>query len=134
MADIRREYSLGSLRRADLDANPIPQFNQWFAQASGGSRWRKIGIALFKLWHAILVHVPTDVNAVTLATVSKDGQPSAREVLLKGADERGFVFFTNHDSHKGRELSGNPNAALTFYWPDLERQVCVNGSVQKISR
>jgi pyridoxamine 5'-phosphate oxidase len=134
MADIRREYSLGSLRRADLDANPIPQFNQWFAQASGGSRWRKIGIALFKLWHAILGHTPSDVNAVTLATVGKDGQPSAREVLLKGADERGFVFFTNHDSHKGRELAGNPKAALTFYWPDLERQVCVNGSVQKISR
>jgi pyridoxamine 5'-phosphate oxidase len=134
MADIRREYSLGSLRRADLDANPIPQFNQWFAQASGGSRWRKIGIALFKLWHAILGHTPTDVNAVTLATVGKDGQPSARKVLLKGVDDHGFVFFTNHDSHKGRELAANPNAALTFYWPDLERQVCVNGSVQKISR
>jgi pyridoxamine 5'-phosphate oxidase len=134
MADIRREYSLGSLRRADLNANPIPQFNQWFAQASGGGRWRKIGIALFKLWHAILGHTPTDVNAVILATVGKDGQPSARMVLLKGVDERGFIFFTNHDSHKGRELSGNPNAALTFYWPDLERQVCVNGSVQKISR
>ena len=133
MADIRREYSLDSLRRVDLDANPIPQFNQWFAQASGGSRWRKIGIALFKLWHAILGHTPTDVNAVTLATVSKDGQPSARAVLLKGADERGFIFFTNYDSHKGRELAGNPNAALTFYWPDLERQVCVSGSVQKIS-
>jgi pyridoxamine 5'-phosphate oxidase len=134
MADIRREYSLGSLRRADLDANPIPQFNQWFAQASGSSRWRKIGIALFKLWHAILGHTPTDVNAVTLATVNKNGQPSARKVLLKGVDDHGFVFFTNHDSHKGRELAGNPNAALTFYWPDLERQVCVSGSVQKISR
>jgi pyridoxamine 5'-phosphate oxidase len=133
IADIRREYSLGSLRRADLDANPIPQFNQWFAQASGGSRWRKISIALFKLWHAVLGRTPSDVNAVTLATVGKDGQPSAREVLLKGADERGFIFFTNYDSRKGRELADNPNAALTFYWPDLERQVCVSGLVQKIS-
>ena len=133
IADIRREYSLGSLRRADLDANPIPQFNQWFAQASGGSRWRKIGIALFKLWHAFLGHVPIDVNAVVLATVSKDGQPSARAVLLKGADERGFVFFTNYDSRKGQELAGNPNAALTFYWADLGRQVCVAGAVNKLS-
>jgi pyridoxamine 5'-phosphate oxidase len=74
------------------------------------------------------------VNAVTLATISKDGRPSARAVLLKGADERGFIFFTNYDSRKGQELAENPNAALTFYWPDLERQVCVSGSVQKISR
>ena len=133
MADIRREYSLGSLRRADLDANPIPQFNQWFVQASGGNRWRKIGIALFKLWHAVLGHTPSDVNAVTLATVGKDGRPSARAVLLKGVDERGFIFFTNYDSRKGRELADNPNAALTFYWPDLERQVCVAGAVGKLS-
>jgi pyridoxamine 5'-phosphate oxidase len=133
MADIRREYSLGSLRHADLDANPLAQFNQWFAQASAGSHWRKIGIALFKLWQAILGHAPTDVSAVTLATASKDGKPSARAVLLKGADERGFVFFTNYDSRKGLELAENPNAALTFYWADLERQVCVSGSVQKIS-
>jgi pyridoxamine 5'-phosphate oxidase len=134
MADIRREYSLGSLRRADLDANPLTQFNEWFAQAASRSRWRKIGIALFKLWHAILGHAPTDVTAVTLATVSKDGRPSAREVLLKGTDERGFIFFTNYDSRKGQELAENPNAALTFYWPDLEREVCVSGLVQKISR
>ena len=134
MADIRREYSLGSLRRADLDANPLMQFNEWFAQAASGSRWRKIGIALYKLWHAILGHTPTDVNAVTLATASKGGQPSARAVLLKGVDERGFIFFTNYDSRKGQELAENPNAALMFYWPDLERQVCVGGSVQKISR
>ena len=127
MADIRREYSLGSLRRADLDTNPLTQFNEWFAQAASRSRWRKIGIALFKLWHAILGHTPTDVNAVTLATIRKDGQPSAREVLLKGADERGFIFFTNYDSRKGQELAENPNAALTLYWPDLEREVCVGG-------
>jgi pyridoxamine 5'-phosphate oxidase len=133
MADIRREYSQGSLRRADLDANPVAQFQNWFAQAASGSRWRKIGIALFKLWHAILGHPPADVNAMTLATVGKDGKPSTRTVLLKGVDERGFVFFTNYDSRKSRELAENFNAALTFYWAGLERQVCVGGAVTKLS-
>jgi len=132
IADIRRDYSTGELRRADLDANPVAQFNSWFALASAGGRWRKIGIALFKLWHAVLGHSPADVNAMVLATVDKSGRPSARNVLLKGVDARGFIFFTNHDSRKGLELAENPNAALTFYWPDLERQVCVAGSVQKI--
>ena len=134
LADTRREYALGGLKRADLDANPVVQFNEWFAQASGGSRWRKIGIALYKLWHAILGHVPIDVNAMVLATVDQAGRPSTRAVLLKGVDERGFVFYTNYDSRKGLELAENPNAALTFYWPDLERQVCVAGTVNKISR
>jgi len=134
LADIRREYSLGGLHRADLDANPVAQFNQWFAQASAGSRWRKIGIALYKLWHAILGHTPIDVNAMVLATVDQAGQPSTRAILLKGVDERGFVFYTNYDSRKGLELAENPNAALTFYWPDLERQVCIAGTVSKISR
>jgi pyridoxamine 5'-phosphate oxidase len=134
IADIRRDYSQSELRRADLDANPMAQFNSWFAHASEGSRWRKIGIALYKLWHAILDHSPAEVNAMVLATVDKSGRPSSRNVLLKGVDERGFIFFTNHDSRKGLELAENPNAALTFYWPDLERQVCVAGSVGKISR
>ena len=134
IAHIRRDYSQGELRRADLDANPVAQFHSWFAQASAGGRWRKIGIALFKLWHAILGHSPADVNAMVLATVDKSGRPSTRHVLLKGVDEHGFIFFTNHDSRKGLELAENPNAALTFYWPDLERQVCVAGSVGKISR
>jgi pyridoxamine 5'-phosphate oxidase len=132
VADIRREYSLGGLDRADMDANPLAQFDQWFAQASAGSRWRKIGIALYKLWHAILGHTPVDVNAMILATVDPAGRPSTRAVLLKGVDERGFVFFTNYDSRKGCELAGNPNAALTFYWADLERQVCVAGTVTKL--
>jgi pyridoxamine 5'-phosphate oxidase len=132
VADIRREYSLGGLDRADLDANPLAQFEQWFAQASAGSRWRKIGIALYKLWHAILGHTPVDVNAMILATVDSSGRPSTRTVLLKGVDERGFVFYTNYDSRKGRELAENPNAALTFYWMDLERQVCVAGTVTKL--
>ena len=133
LADIRREYSLGGLARADLDANPLAQFDQWFLQASAGGRWRKIGIALYKLWHAILGHAPLDVNAMTLATVDQAGRPSARTVLLKGVDERGFVFFTNYDSRKGLELAENPKAALTFYWADLGRQVCVAGAVSKLS-
>ena len=132
LADIRREYSLGGLERADLDANPLAQFDQWFAASAPGGRWRKIGIAFYKLWHAILGHSPADVNAMTLATVDPDGRPSTRTVLLKGADGRGFVFYTNYDSRKGRELADNPNAALTFYWPDLERQVCVAGTVTKL--
>ncbi|MGO8837010.1 MAG: pyridoxamine 5'-phosphate oxidase [Limisphaerales bacterium] len=132
MADIRRDYSLGGLRRADLDANPLAQFGRWFAQASAGGRWRKIGIALYKLWHAVLGHPPADVNAMTLATVDQAGRPSTRTVLLKGVDERGFIFFTNYDSRKGRELAENPNAALTFYWAGLERQVCVAGTVTQL--
>jgi pyridoxamine 5'-phosphate oxidase len=71
---------------------------------------------------------------MVLATVDQAGRPSTRTVLLKGVDERGFVFFTNHDSRKGRELADNPNAALTFYWPDWERQVCIGGTVARISR
>jgi pyridoxamine 5'-phosphate oxidase len=133
IADIRREYEQGGLDRADLGANPLAQFNQWFAQASSGSRWRKIGIALYKLWHAILGHVPIDVNTMVLATVDQAGRPSTRAVLLKGVDEHGFVFFTNYDSRKGHELAENPNAALTFYWADLERQVCVAGAESKLS-
>ena len=132
LADLRREYVQGELRRADLDANPVTQFDQWLAQASAGSRWRKIGIAFYKLWHAILGHTPADVNAMVLATVDRAGQPSTRTVLLKGVDERGFVFYTNYDSRKGLELAENPNAALTFYWADLERQICVAGMVTKL--
>ncbi len=118
-ADIRREYERGGLRRAELDANPLAQFDQWFKLAVGaqsGGRWRKIGIALYKLWQALLGHSPADMNAMVLVTADKDGKPSARNVLLKGVDERGFIFFTNYDSRKGRELLENPNAALTFYW------------------
>lgn len=73
-------------------------------------------------------------NAMTLATADKQGRPSARIVLLKGADERGFVFFTNYESRKGRELAENANAALVLYWPELERQVCIAGTASRISR
>jgi pyridoxamine 5'-phosphate oxidase len=117
IADIRREYSLAGLRRADLDANPIAQFQKWFEQAAKAFAQKEI-----------------DVNAATLATADRNGKPSARIILLKGLDERGFVFFTNYNSRKGRELSENPNAALTFYWAELERQICVAGVVEKISR
>ena len=132
MADIRRDYALGGLDRSDLGADPLAQFDRWFAQAAAGGRWRKIGIALFKLWHAILGHTPADVSAMTLATVDQAGRPSTRAVLLKGVDKRGFIFFTNYDSRKGRELAENLNAALTFYWADLERQVCVAGTASKL--
>ena len=135
IADLRREYRASGLDRKHLATDPIEQFQHWFSDASAnqsGSRWRKIAIALFKLWHAILGHAPADVNAMVLATATIDGQPSARTVLLKGVDPRGFIFFTNYESRKGQELAENPNAALVFYWPELERQVCVAGKVAKL--
>ncbi|TAL05136.1 MAG: pyridoxamine 5'-phosphate oxidase [Verrucomicrobia bacterium] len=137
IADLRRDYQADTLERAQLAPDPLEQFQRWFGDAaatSGGSRWRKISIALYKLWHALLGHAPADVNAMTLCTVDAQGRPSARTVLLKGADARGFIFFTNYDSRKGAELAANPNAALTFYWSDLERQVCVAGTVTKLSK
>ena len=135
LSDFREDYRRGALDRAALDANPVAQFESWFRDATGEqsqSRWRKIGIALYKLWSALCNHRPADINAMTLATVDKNGKPSTRTVLLKSVDGRGFIFFTNYDSRKGRELAENPNAALTFFWPDLERQVCVAGTVTKL--
>ncbi|HEY4414868.1 MAG TPA: pyridoxamine 5'-phosphate oxidase [Verrucomicrobiae bacterium] len=117
LADLRREYNFGGLRHADLEASPIAQFKKWFAQAE-----------------TALAKNQLDVNAVTLATADKNGQPSARIVLLKGLDERGFIFFTNYDSRKGRELAENPNAALNFFWPELERQVGIAGALEKTNR
>ena len=119
IADIRRDYNLSGLRRKDLDPDPIAQFRRWFDQAvaarsSDAER--------------------TDVNAATLATVDRESRPSARIVLLKGVDERGFIFFTNYDSRKGREITTNPNVALVFYWPDQERQVTIAGAASKVSR
>jgi len=135
IADLRRDYRAGELARQQLATDPLAQFQHWFSHAAAiqsGSRWRKISIALFKLWQAILGRAPADINAMVLATATPTGQPSARTVLLKGVDARGFIFFTNYDSRKGQELAGNPNAALVFYWPDLERQVCVAGAVTRL--
>ena len=134
---MRRDYRADDLNRQDLASDPIAQFQTWFGHAAvtqSGSRWRKIGIALYKLWHALLGHAPADVNAMVLATVDAQGVPSARTVLLKGVDARGFIFYTNYDSRKGRELAGNDDAALVFYWPELERQVCVAGKVTRLPR
>lgn len=112
IADIRRDYMSAGLREADLAADPIAQFLQWFEEASQTESY--------------------DVNAMTLATAAPDGHPSARIVLLKGVDD-GFVFYTNYESHKGRELEENPNAALVFWWPTLARQVRIEGGVERVS-
>jgi len=113
LADLRKNYSLGSLDAADVDADPIRQFQTWFAQA-------------------LDAQLP-EPNAMTVATVDADGRPAARILLIKGVDERGFVFFTNYDSRKGRELGANPHAALLFHWVELERQVRIEGRVEKTS-
>ncbi|MEI6075128.1 MAG: pyridoxamine 5'-phosphate oxidase [Verrucomicrobiota bacterium] len=135
LGDFREDYQRGALQREGLATDPLAQFETWFRQAAGEkaqSRWRKIGIALYKLWGAICNHRPADCNAMTLATADKNGKPSARTVLLKSVDQRGFIFFTNYDSRKGRELAENGRAALTFFWSELERQVCVAGPVVKL--
>jgi pyridoxamine 5'-phosphate oxidase len=113
LADLRREYARASLNEPDVDADPIRQFAVWFEQA-------------------LAAQVP-DPNAMTLATVGAEGRPSARIVLLKVFDEAGFTFHTNYDSRKGRELAANPHAALVFFWPELERQVRVEGVVRRLS-
>lgn len=135
LGDFREDYRRGALERTALHANPLAQFEAWFRDATGDraqSRWRKIGIALHQLWQALLNRRSADVNAMTLATADKTGKVSSRTVLLKSVDERGFIFFTNYDSRKGRELAENPSAALTFFWKELERQVCVAGTVTKL--
>ena len=113
LADLRKNYSLGSLDIADADPNPFRQFDVWFKQA-------------------IDAQLP-EPNTMTLATVDPRGRPSARIVLIKGVDERGFVFFTNYESRKGLDLAQNPHASLLFYWIELERQVRVEGAVVKTS-
>ena len=135
IADLRREYSLTGLRRMDLEADPIVQFRKWFDQASGArasGRVRKFFIRLYKRLLLASGAESLDLTAMTLATVDQQGRPSARVVLLKGVDQRGFLFFTNYESRKGRELAGNPQAALVFYWPDQERQVCIAGEVSQL--
>jgi len=136
IADLRREYNLTGLRRRDLEADPIRQFKRWFEQAQGArasGRLRKFFIGLYKSLLMAAGAEPMDLTAMTLATADKQGRPSARVVLLKGVDERGFIFYTNYQSRKGHELEENPQAALVFYWSDQERQVCVAGQISKLS-
>jgi pyridoxamine 5'-phosphate oxidase len=122
IADLRRDYTLAGLRRADLDPNPIVQFQRWFDSTTEARR------------SATAAGPLAEVNAMTLATTNRAGHPSARVMLLKGVDERGFLFFTNYESRKGRELAENPHASLAFHWADLERQVCVSGETARLSR
>lgn len=110
----RRDYTLGHLDESQVARDPIEQFANWLTEARQGR--------------------PTEPNTMTLATAGADGIPSARIVLLKDFDSRGFTFFGNYASQKGRELEANPNAALVFFWPALERQVRVVGRVKKVSR
>lgn len=113
IADIRKDYKLKSLLEEDVKANPLDQFSDWWGEA--------------------VTSQIEEVNAMTLATATQDGRPSARIVLLKGFSDEGFVFYTNYLSHKGAELAKNPKAALVFFWKELERQVRVEGTAEKVS-
>ena len=108
----RRSYVTGTLSREQLDANPMTQFERWL----GDARAEKL----------------IDATAMMLSTVDPSGQPTSRVVLLKGIDERGFTFYTNHDSSKGLQLKTNPKAAVLFYWQKLERQVRIQGTVTQL--
>ncbi|QET02498.1 MULTISPECIES: pyridoxamine 5'-phosphate oxidase [Cupriavidus] len=112
LADLRRQFVLGALSETDVANDPIVQFQRWFDEA-------------------VVAKMP-DPNAMTLATVGANGQPSARIVLLKGVDASGFTFFTNYESRKGNDLLSNPRAALLFHWVQLERQVRIEGEVRKV--
>jgi len=113
IAGIRKTYSQKTLSEESIDSNPITQFDKW--------------------WQEAVASDIDEVNAMTLATASADGIPSARIVLLKGFSEKGFIFFTNYDSFKGKQLLENPKACLVFFWKELERQVRITGIVQKTS-
>jgi pyridoxamine 5'-phosphate oxidase len=113
VADLRQEYTFQGLSETDVHPNPFEQFKTWFDQA-------------------VAAQLP-EPNAMTIATVTADGKPSARIVLLKDYDERGFVFYTNYKSHKGQQLVENPWGAIAFWWAELERQVRIEGRVEKVS-
>ncbi|HET7055692.1 MAG TPA: pyridoxamine 5'-phosphate oxidase [Thermomicrobiales bacterium] len=114
LQDLRKDYTLAGLLESDLDPDPIAQFRTWFAEAQAAKGF--------------------EPNAMTVATADADGNPGARTLLLKGLDERGFVFYTNYESGKGRQLESNPRAELLFYWPEVERQVRVHGAVERLDR
>ena len=111
IADLRIEYKRGELDEEHAHTDPIAQFSLWWEEASTAQ--------------------VREANAMTLATADAGGKPSARTVLLKGFDQSGFVFFTNYDSRKGKELASNARAALLFFWPELERQVRIDGAVER---
>lgn len=113
IANIRQDYTSQTLSEGDVAANPFDQFKVW--------------------WDAVMNSDITEPNAFTLATASNDGVPAARIVLLKGFDERGFVFYTNYNSYKGQQLAQNPKACAVFFWKELERQVRITGLVEKVS-
>jgi pyridoxamine 5'-phosphate oxidase len=115
LADMRRDYTREGLDESQAPAEPLALFRQWFTDAVETEQ------------------PPVEPNAATLATVDADGRPHCRVLLLKALDERGFTFFTNYQSAKGDQLSANPFAALTFFWPALERQVRIEGSVEKVT-
>lgn len=112
LADLRQNYTRDGLLEADADPDPFIQFKVWFDQ--------------------VLSTSIIEPNAMTLATLGANGQPKARIVLLKHFDNRGFTFFTNYNSHKGQELEQTPQAALVFWWGELERQIRIEGSIEKV--
>ncbi|MGA8029783.1 MAG: pyridoxamine 5'-phosphate oxidase [Bryobacteraceae bacterium] len=114
LTDLREEYRLGGLTEQNCETNPIVQFERWMKDAQAADL--------------------KEPNAMTLSTATSDGRPSGRVVLLKEVSDIGFVFYTNYHSRKSRELETNPFAALTFYWPELERQVRAEGQVRRVSR
>src|SRR5580765_1974214 len=107
IAGLRKDYKLASLAESDVASSPLGQFDKWFKEA-------------------LKAEMP-EANAMTLATCDAHSRPSARIVLIKAYDERGFVFFTNYESHKGQDLTANNRAALLFFWPELERQIRIQG-------
>ncbi|MQA77853.1 MAG: pyridoxamine 5'-phosphate oxidase [Streptosporangiales bacterium] len=115
-AALRRAYALAGLSESDLAADPMTQFDRWFGEASAARE------------------VVVEPNAMVVATADAEGRPSSRSVLLKGYDERGFVFYTNYRSRKAREIEANPRIAATFPWYALERQVLVYGDAERVSR
>jgi pyridoxamine 5'-phosphate oxidase len=112
IADIRKEYMRESLSEGDVELDPFLQFTRWWKEAVGSDI--------------------TEVNAMTLATCSKEGMPSARTVLLKDYDKSGFVFFSNYESRKAKDIDENPQASLLFFWKELERQVRIEGRIEKV--
>lgn len=115
LADMRRDYTRDGLSETQAPLEPLSLFRQWFEDAVKTEQ------------------PPVEPNAMTLATVDDDGRPHCRVLLLKGLDERGFTFFSNYDSAKGRQLAARPFAAMTFFWPSLERQVRIEGRVERVS-